>query len=182
MSSGDDVLDSWEDIDEAGLTSQVNQISKEFKSNSEAISFKSSAALMMVMRPDEDYGSTYRQAAKPAVKILRRPISHSSAITPSETRPKQPIKTLQQREQEYAEARLRILGAAKNPDDELQASIPKVVTKSTECAEDRTFLEVGRTNGESCSPSFLVNGQMRPQDILRMPRGPDGTSGFNLQR
>lgn len=52
------------------------------------------------------------------VKILRRPAQAEERRDMNGIRPKQPIKTLQQREQEYAQARLRILGSAKNPEDD----------------------------------------------------------------
>jgi len=52
------------------------------------------------------------------VKILRRPAQAEERRDSNGIRPKQPIKTLQQREQEYAQARLRILGSAKNPEDD----------------------------------------------------------------
>lgn len=54
---------------------------------------------------------------EPTVKILRRPTSDKSDNKLNETKPKAPVKTLQQREQEYAEARLRILGSAKSEEE-----------------------------------------------------------------
>lgn len=47
---------------------------------------------------------------EPTVKILKRP--SKDAQNNSDSKVYQPKKTLQQREQEYAEARLRILGEA----------------------------------------------------------------------
>lgn len=46
---------------------------------------------------------------QPMVKILKRPTAAAQPL--AQTRPKMPMKTLQQREQEYAKARLRILGS-----------------------------------------------------------------------
>ena len=76
--------------------------------------------LMVLHKPNDEYdGASYSNPlSTQTVKILRRP-TQSSEPRNNGMRPKQPIKTLQQREQEYAEARLRILGAAKNPEDEL---------------------------------------------------------------
>lgn len=54
---------------------------------------------------------------EPTVKILKRPTSEKSDNKLNETKPKAPVKTLQQREQEYAEARLRILGSAKSEEE-----------------------------------------------------------------
>lgn len=47
---------------------------------------------------------------EPTVKILKRPTKDTQCN--NDTKVYQPKKTLQQREQEYAEARLRILGEA----------------------------------------------------------------------
>lgn len=77
--------------------------------------------MMVLHKPNDEYSSaTYTQpTVNQTVKILRRP-TQSSEPRNNGMRPKQPIKTLKQREQEYAEARLRILGSAKNPEDDEQ--------------------------------------------------------------
>lgn len=54
---------------------------------------------------------------EPTVKILKRPTGERSDNKLAEQKPKAPVKTLQQREQEYAEARLRILGSAKSEEE-----------------------------------------------------------------
>lgn len=85
-------------------------------------SFQNNVPLMMVLhKPDDEYQSAnYMPPTKSqTVKILRRP-TQSNEARGNGMRPKQPIKTLQQREQEYAEARLRILGVAKNPEDDAE--------------------------------------------------------------
>lgn len=135
---------------------------------------------MMMMAPDDEYGTSYTKPAKPAVKILRRPTQQSSETKSMELRPKQPIKTLQQREQEYAEARLRILGSAKNPEDDLEASISKVVCHKDDPDDN---CQNRRIISDTIPCSTILNGQIRPCDnIIRLPRGPDGTSGFNIRR
>ncbi|KAH9360909.1 hypothetical protein HPB48_003592 [Haemaphysalis longicornis] len=68
----------------------------------------------------EDDGARVQRAAP--VKILQRPSQASSAggsVNGSEKPPyeRQPLKSLQQREAEYAEARLRILGSAYSKDN-----------------------------------------------------------------
>lgn len=77
--------------------------------------------MMVLHKPQDEYQSANYTPpiANQTVKILRRP-TQSTEPRNNGIRPKQPIKTLQQREQEYAEARLRILGSAKNPEDEEQ--------------------------------------------------------------
>lgn len=77
--------------------------------------------MMVLHKPQDEYHSANYTGpiANQTVKILRRP-TQSSEPRNNGMRPKQPMKTLQQREQEYAEARLRILGSAKNPEDDEQ--------------------------------------------------------------
>lgn len=76
--------------------------------------------MMMLHKPADEFQS--QNYATPTnlqtVKILRRP-TQSMEPRNNGIKPRQPIKTLQQREQEYAEARLRILGSAKNPEDDV---------------------------------------------------------------
>jgi len=77
--------------------------------------------VMMVLHKSSneyDAASYATPTSNQTVKILRRPAQAEERRDMNGMRPKQPIKTLKQREQEYAEARLRILGAAKNPEDD----------------------------------------------------------------
>ncbi|KAL3272974.1 hypothetical protein HHI36_014431 [Cryptolaemus montrouzieri] len=87
---------------------------------------------------------------EPTVKILKRP----SKDVQNNCDPKvfQPKKTLQQREQEYAEARLRILG---------------------ECSSDKNEERISIINKPKSTELVYV---------IRQPRGPDGTKGFTIPR
>lgn len=71
---------------------------------------------MKLLMMDDDYRTQYGPA-EPTVKILRRPTNDRNDKSNVETKPKVPVKTLQQREHEYAQARLRILGAARSPEE-----------------------------------------------------------------
>lgn len=71
----------------------------------------------MLLLSDDDMRTPYTPP-EPTVKILKRPTNDRNSLQSADAKPKAPIKTLQQRELEYAEARLRILGAAKSPEDE----------------------------------------------------------------
>lgn len=66
---------------------------------------------------DDDCMRTQYMPPEPTVKILKRPTNDKSDRQLAEAKPKAPVKTLQQREQEYAEARLRILGSAKSDEE-----------------------------------------------------------------
>lgn len=105
----------------------------------------------------------------PAVKILKRPPDAlRSGVTVngngSEKSPnRQPVKTLQQREAEYAEARLRILGSARS-EDESQKENPGNITSN-----------YGTSQSEVRHPGL--------DTVVRQPRGPDGNSnGFQQAR
>lgn len=60
----------------------------------------------------DDFRPRILQRPKPAVTILKRPGSSPALSSTSQNNAKPQPKTLEQREKEYAEARLRILGSA----------------------------------------------------------------------
>lgn len=100
--------------------SSPNSSSSALKSPLDDMSASFQPVMMVLHQPADEYQSAnYTQPiSSQTVKILRRP-TQSSEQRNNGMRPRQPIKTLQQREQEYAEARLRILGSAKNPEDDV---------------------------------------------------------------
>lgn len=71
-------------------------------------------------------------ASNPKVQILKRPTTVLAQPTNQE-QPKIPAKTLQQREQEYAQAWLRILG----PEATTKTSSVQVVVERKHCAKHR---------------------------------------------
>lgn len=73
--------------------------------------------IKIILTGDDALRSQY-VPPEPTVKILKRPTKQNH--TNMDTKVYQPKKTLKQREQEYAEARLRILGnstSAEKPDE-----------------------------------------------------------------
>ncbi|XP_015603150.1 SUZ domain-containing protein 1 isoform X2 [Cephus cinctus] len=117
----------------------------------------------MVVLGDDAMRSQY-VPPKPTVKILKRPTRDSQGsgdgpLTNGDNKPKQPIKSLKQREQEYAEARKRILGEERNPEEKLLPEVNKIQPKPS-------------NSGSSNVPS----------NVVRMPTGPDGSKGFNVRR
>lgn len=169
MSTMDDVLESWEDIEESGALDkkldalQLNAV--EALEEIESPSFRSnhSTNTRMIILGEDGMRSQY-VPPKPTVKILKRPSrdSQGSGDGPliNGDKPKQPIKSLKQREQEYAEARKRILGEERSP-------------------EEKLVQEISRIQPKSMIPSGSSN---LPTNVLRMPIGPDGTRGFNVRR
>lgn len=104
----------------------------------------------------------------PTVKILKRPPdgnraggSPNGAGGAEKSPSRQPVKTLQQREAEYAEARLRILGSARSEDDAQKEK-----------------------SGSTSVVNQVAGVPPPPTDhVVRQPRGPDqGSNGFQQPR
>uniref|UniRef100_A0A3B5PTW3 SUZ RNA-binding domain-containing n=1 Tax=Xiphophorus maculatus TaxID=8083 RepID=A0A3B5PTW3_XIPMA len=99
----------------------------------------------------------------PQIRILKRPASNGSlASSMNPNRPTPQVKSLAQREAEYAEARKRILGSAcpeETPQEKPNTDRP-VRNNSTMPSEDT------RSNNHT----------------VRQPAGPDGTQGFRQHR
>ncbi|XP_012538626.1 uncharacterized protein LOC105837956 [Monomorium pharaonis] len=157
----DDVLESWEQIEESGALDKRLEALRLHTVEDELESSRTShdAGTRMIILGEDGIRSQY-VPPKPMVKILKRPTANSrgSGDGPDD-KPKQPIKSLKQREQEYAEARRRILGEEKSP-------------------EEKTVQEINKIQAKSSTP----NGNNFPSNVIRMPTGPDGTRGFNVRR
>ncbi|XP_054084244.1 probable serine/threonine-protein kinase mps1 [Zeugodacus cucurbitae] len=117
--------------------------------------------MMMLHKPADEFQS--QNYATPTnlqtVKILRRP-TQSMEPRNNGIKPRQPIKTLQQREQEYAEARLRILGSAKNPEDDVGASnaTNNASATTTATAVNTTASTNNAYKGNNASPKVNQSG------------------------
>ncbi|XP_059620600.1 SUZ domain-containing protein 1 [Phlebotomus argentipes] len=157
----EDVLDSWEEIDEAQLTAKINKM-REHSSKDK------NSRKMTILAVEDDPRSHFGQfgPSEPTLKILKRP-QDGGGTAGGDVKPKAPVKSLQQREQEYAEARLRILGCAKSPEDEQNNTVM------------RRGSEGGGGGGGSTSRQAATK---TPDGLIRLPRGPDGTCGFTLRR
>lgn len=122
-----------------------------------------------------------------------------------------PVKTLEQRKQEYAEARLRILGDAKFSDDDDDEEAATTTTNTAIKSPQTASVNEGRTSGgnnrnnvgRGNRPSGGGGGGQQPNlnqppprmpffnasvpppqfdPVIRVPRGPDGTVGFQGRR
>ncbi|XP_040507108.1 SUZ domain-containing protein 1 isoform X7 [Gallus gallus] len=95
----------------------------------------------------------------PQIRILKRPATNGVLSNPnSTTRPAFPVKSLAQREAEYAEARKRILGSA-SPEEEQEKPILDRPTRISQPEDIR-----------------------QPNNVIRQPLGPDGSQGFKQRR
>ncbi|XP_056641477.1 SUZ domain-containing protein 1 [Diorhabda carinulata] len=144
-----DVLESWEDIDETDvLEKKFNNLLTPNRSFDSKSNGTMDNPVKIILTGDDALRTQY-VPSEPTVKILKRPSKDTQ--NNGDSKVYQPKKTLQQRELEYAEARLRILGEASPDKIEERISIVK--------------------------PGYLEN-----DNVIRMPRGPDGTRGFCFRR
>lgn len=86
--------------------------------------------------------------------------------------PSKPVRTLEEREAAYAEARLRILGSACSPEEESESSD----------ADSSVVQESNKTSRSSDLARQLNAAITMPDNVIRQPRGPDGTKGFGGAR
>ncbi|XP_047110337.1 SUZ domain-containing protein 1 [Schistocerca piceifrons] len=155
-----DVVDSWEEIEDSGVLDRKFLPSTTAPEETENVNpVMSNGPIILQSNPFP--------MPEPAVKILKRPQRTAQGngnghLLNGDTKPRQPVRTLQQREQAYAEARLRILGEARSPEEQHLPSTDDRISKI------QTKMEVLRTSETG--------------NILRHPKGPDGTRGFNLRR
>lgn len=162
-------LASWEDLADTGvLDNRFEKLGLEPLPPPNGMQEVKSPAPMIIINTDEVRS---RYAPEPAVKILQRPNQNGivNPLTNGDVKPKLPTKTLQQRELEYAEARLRILGEARSPQEPEYPPPPPPPT----AAEERPMKPPVKCDGPS---------KVGSSGILRLPRGPDGTKGFNFKR
>ncbi|XP_055639225.1 SUZ domain-containing protein 1 [Toxorhynchites rutilus septentrionalis] len=174
-SKAQDIVENWEEIDEERLNSRLETLAKVNDGspvngvgaggNSKAASSNS----LPVMLEEELRPRIILQ--RPQMQILRRPQANvQEEKSTAESKPKTQIKSLDQRKQEYAEARLRILGSAH--DEEEQQQKPFEPTKKTN----------SNTNGNGFR---LINnnnsgGPVRPDRPQGSYRPPPGS--FHMQQ
>lgn len=131
MSSGskgqqDLVDDSWEEIDEDRLAVRISKLSNDDDSPGPSGGGSSSGRgltnnSLPAMLEEELRPRMILQ--RPQMQILRRPQPQGQEAekAATESKPKTQIKSLDQRKQEYAEARLRILGSAHDEEEQQQS-------------------------------------------------------------
>uniref|UniRef100_A0A1B6CJC6 SUZ RNA-binding domain-containing n=2 Tax=Clastoptera arizonana TaxID=38151 RepID=A0A1B6CJC6_9HEMI len=155
--------ESWEEMEDSGLLDRKLAIMHSALTNNHENNLRCSDNKGTVMILDDDTRTRYGPS-EPTVKILKRPplLSGTNGLMLNGdcSKPKLPVKTLQQRELEYAEARLRILGEARSPEE--GSNVDERIQKIQHRIE---LLRPGENDA-----------------VLRYPKGPDGTRGFNLRR
>ncbi len=102
--------------------------------------------------------------------------------------PAQPIKTFEQREQEYAQARLRILGSAHPEQDLPVPTLNNYPGNSNQLSSNINFSaprtnqpQQGNTNiiRPNFSPNNTIINNLSNNSLIREPLAPDSLGGFN---
>ncbi|XP_045616964.1 SUZ RNA-binding domain-containing isoform X2 [Procambarus clarkii] len=183
----DDLLDNWEDIDENSAVIEEH-LEKLAIKNSQLESTMHSTHVVTC----EDTSRTPFTPHEPKIMILRRPQEKLDSTPNGMISIKQkPVKTLEQRQQEYAEARLRILGDAGSSEENKPKPIQQKSLEQREADYAAARLRIMGSSSKSVEEPMLtgnspgnhtVNIHKEPQNnvgVVRSPKGPDGTSGFS---
>ncbi|CAL8400759.1 unnamed protein product [Boreogadus saida] len=160
----EDIAESWEDAADSGEMERRLEEKLRISQREKVLSNSSSRSPLRTAIVIQD--DSLPAAPPPQIRILKRPSANGSLGSPgSQNRPTPQVKSLAQREAEYAEARKRILGSA-SPEESPQE-------KSN---TDRS----GRVTGTS--PSAEPRSNNNNNNTVRQPAGPDGTQGFRQHR
>nr|SVE94057.1 EOG090X0RU6 [Scapholeberis mucronata] len=158
-----EILDDWEQMADSGLLDKKLQSLKTRIPSEEVRNSEEIQTTHFLFNGDGSVKPSVL-GPPPQIKILKRP-QHNGVVhahqqggyssSNGQSRPKPQVKTLQQKEAEYAEARLRILGEA------APANVP---------SPDPSISKL---------QNRMENLRTEESLIVRLPRGPDGTRGFN---
>ncbi|XP_020637690.1 SUZ RNA-binding domain-containing isoform X2 [Pogona vitticeps] len=150
----EEVAESWEEAADSGEIDR--RLEKKLKiTQKESRKSKSPPKVPIVIQDD-----SLPTGPPPQIRILKRPTSNGVLSNPnSASRPAFPVKSLAQREAEYAEARKRILGSASPEEEEQDKPILDRPTRITHPEEARLA-----------------------SNVIRQPLGPDGSHGFKQRR
>ncbi|KAM3659797.1 SUZ domain-containing protein 1 isoform X1 [Ammospiza caudacuta] len=149
----EEVAESWEEAADSGEIDR--RLEKKLKiTQKESRKSKSPPKVPIVIQDD-----SLPAGPPPQIRILKRPTSNGvlSSAHPA-SRPAFPVKSLAQREAEYAEARKRILGSA-SPEEEQEKPILDRPPRISQPEDSR-----------------------QPNNVIRQPLGPDGSQGFKQRR
>ncbi|GFR83683.1 SUZ domain-containing protein 1 [Elysia marginata] len=171
-----DILDNWEEQADSGvLDKRLEEMALDVTNNRE----KKKQVISVAKRMVEEGGPTPYQ---PQVRILKRdttaatsPQQNTGVTSPSGQGSSKHSKSLQQREAEYAQARLRIFGSLPPPDDEEEVGNS---TASGSIPGQKTSDATSSILSDGAPQIVKLDPSQPHVTILRQPRCPDGTSGF----
>ncbi|XP_017271189.1 SUZ domain-containing protein 1-like [Kryptolebias marmoratus] len=157
----EEVAESWEEAADSGEIERRLEAKLKINQEAKKSSLKPGSSPVQTAIVIQD--DSLPAAPPPQIRILKRPSNNGTAgNSSSSSRPSQQMKSLAQREAEYAEARRRILGSASSEE-----------TPQDNQSQDRA----ARMSVQQPLETVRPNNQ-----VIRQPTGPDGTSGFRLCR
>ncbi|CAK1554228.1 unnamed protein product [Leptosia nina] len=182
-----DVCESWEDMDEIGLEHKIHLMS----TVPPATTLRTCKVTNVIVEDSACIGPQCIMP-EPAIRILKRPSSTAGGQLNGENRAR-PVKTLEQRQKEYEEARLRILGEARSPEDVIDDNLTRLQDKlqannlsdnaksSKNCQNETKGKErkvLARLSPGAAASGIFPSPPPPGVLVIRTPRGPDGTKGF----
>lgn len=175
------VEDSWEEIDEDRLTDRLSKLSNRDSTSlpsgsdegSQSASAGGSNSTLTAMLEEELRPRMILQ--RPQMQILRRPQSSQAQEekAAAEGKPKTQVKSLDQRKQAYAEARLRILGSAHDEEEQQQKQVEQPPKKGS---PNTNGYRINNNNATTNINSGNIRLERPPYSI----RPPPGT--FHMQQ
>jgi len=172
----EEICEDWEQLDQIQIKKSLQSIKVTQNNDLEEKMIKN----ITIAKPPASFPN---QVNNNPIKILRRPPSDKNLKdlnTQSQNNTTQPIKTFEQREQEYAQARLRILGSAHpEQDPNLNNSSCSNLNAGYNSAPNSQQNNYSQNSNQNISNTNSNN----PANILsRESVGPDGSKGFNNNR
>lgn len=202
----DDICDDWEQLDQQQIKKSLQSIKITQANDNEEKNIKG------IAKPNIStaaFPSNNPMTSNNPIKILRRPPSDKNLkeMSGQNQSQAQPIKTFEQREQEYAQARLRILGSAHPEQDTSSANTSgnnnyasnigskNVSSQQANYTQNMPLnqqipnnpaannFNVNNSNySNNKNPGFnMMNNSNNPMGLIRDPIGPsgEGNRGFN---
>ena len=132
---------------------------------------------IQIAQSDNSLNTQYRPP-DPVIKIMKRPTAPAGGDSTSENGgEKRKPKTLKQREEEYAQARLRILGSAGTPEPPPTGEDDQEAVAAAAAANSAKMLSDG-----SAQPVAKNQPPQSGNNTERTPNGPDGSKGFHSRK
>ncbi|CAG9797717.1 unnamed protein product [Chironomus riparius] len=191
-SSEQNVSDSWEQYaDETELEKRLEK-EKVKREQEEEMSVTSQNGLALnggsddfkprILQRSQAKGQQQNQ-----IKILKRPesLTPSSSTGNLQNSSKPQMKTLEQREKEYAEARKRILGSAEtSPIDQNPLNKPVIFNKVSPSSSSNNLQNYNSQQYQFSQQQQQLQQQQRiPDNVIREPKGPSNLNpGFRIRR
>jgi len=179
----EELCDSWEDMIDSGVLERklevINCSSSVVNHTCPVEDITENGNRPVGIQPVlylEETSRTQYVPPEPQVKILKRPVANSTVVINGDKSSSKPGKSLQQREAEYAEARLRILGSAKSEEEvvEERLALMSVTSEPTPRSPSPALvISTRQPTAPPVSPAVTV---------IRQARGPEPGKNFAARR